>query len=54
MEEGRQSWTHLSDALWWRGLEAVAGVRRLLSEPTNPLSVSGEMIPSYKTEAIQH
>lgn len=53
MEEGRPSWTHLSNALWWRGLE-VAGVRWLLSEPTNPLSVSGEMIPSYKTEVIQH
>lgn len=36
----------LSVALWWGGLAAAAGVSRLLSEPTKPLSVPGETIPS--------
>lgn len=50
--EGGRQWTHLSAALWWRGLEAAARARRLLSEPTNPLSVSGETTPSYRKEKL--
>lgn len=39
--------SHLSIALWWSGLGASVGVGWQLSVPLNPLSVSGETIPSY-------
>lgn len=47
-------YSHLSAALWWRGLGAAAGVRRLLSEPTNPLSVPGETIRSWSAQHNTH
>lgn len=42
---------HLSIALWWSGLGASVGVGWQLSVPLNPLSVSGEIIPSCSTHS---
>lgn len=52
----RRRLSHLSIALWWSGLGASVGVGWQLSVPLNPLSVSGETIPSYSkhNEDILH
>ncbi len=41
--------SYLTTALCWRGL-CTAGVSWLLSEPIKPLSVSGDLTPSYSVK----
>lgn len=43
--------SHLSIAPCWSGLGASVGVGWQLSVPLNPLSVSGETIPSCSTHS---
>lgn len=48
---GQNRLSHLSIAPWWSGLGAPVGVGWQLSVPLNPLSVSGETIPSCSTHS---